>query len=125
MRKKNLLPITLLFTAAVFAAACSKQDSTADYKKEAAAICEVHNPANWKDLPTDAQPQQIQAMHAEKLRAALKSEAMKNIIVNIPKVQMDQRYHYVAEAIAKLTGEPFVCPAMESYLSPGFTVEKK
>lgn len=123
--KSAKLILAALFITASCVASCSSGYSKADYKKEAAAICEVHNPDNWKDMPANLEPHQVQELFAAKLSSALKSEKMKEIVGNIPQVSVDLRYQYVVESISELTGEPFNCPAMESYLNPSLTFENK
>lgn len=105
--------IAIIFTLL----ACSNDGTSAGYKAEAEAVCNVFKPENWKDLPKDVEPYEIQKMITKKLSDAISSNEMQEIINTIPKINMDMRYKYYTESVSKLAGETHECPAIKSYLT--------
>jgi len=89
----------------------------AAYKAEVMALCEVFNPENWKELPDNLEPYEIQKKLTDKMSAAIKSDEVKEIISSVSSVKADMRYKYYTDSVSNLIGEAYSCPEIKSYLT--------
>lgn len=114
MFNMNKIFVTIVISL-LFLTACGKEESLANYKAEAAALCEVFDPDNWKNMSPDLQPEEIQQMLAEEILAAISTQKMREVVNGVPNISASLRYKYLVDSISALTGETFSCPGLQEY----------
>lgn len=87
------------------------------YLAEADAICKAFDPVFWSTAREGLQAIEISELLSERLSSALKSEEMDNILTQMNKVPMNERYEFYRQSVAELTGTDIVCPALDDYFS--------
>lgn len=108
----------IILFALIQITSCSEVRSVTaeDYLSEAAAVCGVFSPENWKNT-SGLEPVDVQRLLSERIASSVKSKEMSNIIKAIPQVESGQRYNFYIREVQKLTQSQHECPALRDYFS--------
>lgn len=119
------LRITHISAAIVVAlSACSTSAERKSFSEDAANYCDVHKICYWEKSGklegleglTGIEKQQVLA---NEIRSAVSTPEMQELIYGKgATVPPEEFYPYLQEAIPKLTGKPFDCPAIPEFYLP-------
>jgi len=119
------LGVTHISVAIVMAlSACSTSAGRKSFSKDAAKYCDVHKISYWKKSGKLEALERLngiekQQVLAKEIRSSVSTSEMQELIyVKGANVSPEEFYPYLQEAIPKLTGKPFDCPAIPEFYVP-------
>jgi hypothetical protein len=107
-------------------AACSNQADRQAYIDDADRYCEVHKESYWEETGKLEALNQLNGMEkqielAKEIRSSVKTSEMQALIYEKgASVPAEEFYPYLQEAIPKLTGKPYDCPAILEFYLPTY-----
>ena len=105
--------------AIITAVGCNPEQE--NYKKEAAAFCEVHNPENWRAFAKTGSPGELQKELNSRIDQVVKTTAFKKIVAELNQVEFMRKLYPTAQSkISKLIGRQWECPYYKEFYTITF-----
>jgi hypothetical protein len=115
----------LLLSTLILISCSTANNKQNTYRADASHFCEIHDITYWE---TSGKLEELNSLNSSErqttllkaIHNAVSTPEMKKVIFldgddNRP---LSEYYIYLQQAIPKLTGEPFVCPAVKEFYNP-------
>jgi len=97
---------------------CEIKSSKQAYIADAKRFCAMFSPAVWQEMKKDFRDAELQHEFLRRMGEAVKTPEFIRILSEQHKIALNPsiRYQYYVQQVSQLTGQPFSCPDLKTYL---------